>query len=81
MEIGYLYTASYQFGFGHQDNSGGPHNAKVLYFFAEWDDMDDFFERVPAGLEEEHAADFQALSNMIQAHTDVIWVPAPDPGM
>lgn len=112
MEIGYLYTASYQFGFGHQEewdristevvgpmlddavdqgllegwvrlghNSGGPHNAKVLYFFAEWDDMDDFFERVPAGLEEEHAADFEALSNMIQAHTDVIWVPAPDPGM
>ncbi|HSR41635.1 MAG TPA: hypothetical protein VLL48_05680, partial [Longimicrobiales bacterium] len=26
-------------------NTGGPHNSKVLYFFEEWDDIDDMFAR------------------------------------
>ena len=61
---------------GH--NTGGSHNWKVLYFFEEWDDMDDFFEGVLGQLTSD-AELWQQIGSRIKAHTDVIWAAVPDP--
>jgi hypothetical protein len=62
-------------------NTGGAHNYKVLYMFEDWDHIDDFFNRVMGRLQAEHPAEFQAVSEMMKAHDDVIWVPATAEGM
>lgn len=62
-------------------NTGGPHNSKVLYFFDSWDEIDDFFGRLQETLAEEHPDAWSRISQLIQAHDDVIWVPTPRGGM
>jgi hypothetical protein len=61
---------------GH--NTGGRYNWKVLYFFEEWDDMDDLFERLLSQLTAD-AERWQRIGNMMAAHDDVIWASVPDP--
>ncbi len=61
---------------GH--NTGGRYNWKVLYFFEEWDDMDDLFERVFSQLTADPEL-WQRFGTMIAAHDDVIWESVPDP--
>ena len=61
---------------GH--NTGGRYNWKALYFFEEWDDMDDMFGRVLGQLTSD-AELRQQISSKIQAHDDVIWAAVPDP--
>ena len=55
-------------------NTGGRYNWKVLYFFEEWDDIDDLFESVLGQIPSD-----AALWHQIQAHDDVIWAAVPDP--
>jgi len=57
---------------GH--NTGGRYNWKVLYFFEEWDDMDDMFGLVLGQIPSD-----AALWKQIQAHDDVIWAVVSDP--
>lgn len=61
---------------GH--NTGGRYNWKVLYFFEEWDDMDDLFERVFSQLTADSEL-WQRIGNMMAAHDDVIWESVPNP--
>ena len=74
MEDGYLSGWAVE-----EHNTGGRYNWKVLYFFEEWDDMDDLFGRVMSQLRTD-AELWDQFSSMIQAHDDVIWtaVPAPE---
>lgn len=53
-------------------NTGGPHNSKVLYFFEEFDDIDDLFAKVYGDMPEDVTRELQ---RMTQAHDDVIWQP------
>ena len=57
---------------GH--NTGGRYNWRILYFFEEWDDMDDLFELVLGQIPSD-----AAIWQQIQAHDDVIWAAVPDP--
>ncbi len=59
-------------------NTGGRYNWKVLYFFEEWDDMDDLFERVLSQLTADSEL-WQRIGNMMAAHDDVIWASVPNP--
>ncbi len=61
---------------GH--NTGGRYNWKVLYFFEEWDDMDDLFARLTAAITADPAV-WQRVAGMIDAHDDVIWSMVPEP--
>lgn len=61
-------------------NTGGSRNSKILYLFEEWDHMDDFFARFQQTVAAEHPAEFQRWGELILAHDDIIWVPAPQPG-
>ena len=58
---------------GH--NTGGPHNSKVLYFFEDWDDIDDLFGKLLGTIVEKHPDEFARINELFQAHDDVIWVP------
>ncbi len=60
---------------GH--NTGGDHNFKILYFFTDWDDIDDFFIRFSGTLADEHPIRFARLNDMLREHDDTIWIPAP----
>ena len=60
---------------GH--NTGGRYNWKVLYFFEEWDVIDDFFEGLLGQLMSEGL--WQEIGSRVEAHTDVIWAGVPDP--
>jgi len=55
-------------------NTGGPHNSKVLYFFEEWDDIEDLFGKL-LGRMAQDADQFERIMALFQAHDDVIWVP------
>lgn len=61
---------------GH--NTGPRYNWKVLYFFEEWDDMDDLFSRLTAAITADPAV-WQRVGGMIAAHDDVIWSMVPEP--
>jgi len=61
---------------GH--NTGGRYNWKVLYFFEEWDHMDDVFAKVFGQITGDDQV-WPQLSPMVQAHDDVIWSSVPDP--
>ena len=61
---------------GH--NTGGRHNWKVLYFFDEWDQMDDLFARLEAAWGAE-AALFERSAGMVDSHDDIIWTAVADP--
>jgi hypothetical protein len=61
-------------------NTGGRYNWKVLYFFEEWDTIDDFFESVLPRIMGD-AALWSRMGGMIQAHDDIIWTSVPNPGM
>ncbi len=60
-------------------HTGGPHNSKILYMFEDWDQIDDFFEAVLAGLEEDGS--LNRIFRMVEAHDDVIWAPVTREGM
>jgi len=62
---------------GH--NTGGRHNWKVLYFFDEWDHIDDLFERLESAWVANPAL-FERSAAMVDGHDDVIWsaVAVPD---
>ena len=62
----------------NEHNTGGSHNWKVLYFFEEWDDIDDFFGSLLGQLTSD-AELWQQIGSRIEAHTDVIWAAVPDP--
>lgn len=55
-------------------NTGGPHNSKILYFFEEWDDIDDLFDTFLSDMAQDQDQ-FQRTMELFQAHDDVIWVP------
>jgi hypothetical protein len=57
-------------------NTGGPHNAKVMYFVDDWDKMDDFFQKAFASMGEDEAA-MMRFAGLMRAHDDDIWVPVP----
>ncbi len=61
---------------GH--NTGGRHNWKVLYFFDEWDHMDDLFGRLESAWMAE-AALFERSAGMVDSHDDIIWTAVPVP--
>jgi hypothetical protein len=61
-------------------NTGGPHNAKILYFVDDWDRLDDLFRN--AGDSREGNADaWNRLSELTQAHDDNIWAPVSNTDM
>jgi hypothetical protein len=62
---------------GH--NTGGRHNWKVLYFFDEWDQIDDLFALLEATWGAEPAL-FEQAAGMVDSHDDVIWQAVPVPG-
>ncbi len=64
---------------GH--NTGGPHNSKVLYFFEEWDHIDDLFGKFLSALAEQHPDNFRRMNEIIIEHDDVIWAPTQRDGM
>ena len=55
-------------------NTGGPHNAKVLYFVDDWDRIDDFFQSAFASMGADEDA-MMRFAGLMQAHDDDIWVP------
>ena len=57
-------------------NTGGPHNAKVMYFFDDWDKIDDFFQQAFASMAEDEDA-MMRFAGLMRAHDDDIWVPLP----
>ena len=61
-------------------NTGGPHNAKFLYFVDDWDRLDALFRK--AGDAREGNADaWNRFSGLTRAHDDNIWVPVSNTGM
>lgn len=62
---------------GH--NTGGRHNWRVLYFFEQWDNMDDFFQRVSAAVLGDPQV-WEQIGGMVVSHEDYIWVPVPRQG-
>lgn len=58
---------------GH--HTGGPLNSKVLYFFADWENIDDTFAKVRGKMAEEYPEQIARIAELIRAHDDVIWVP------
>ncbi len=63
---------------GH--NTGGRHNYKLLFFFEDWDHIDDFTGQVLGTMAEQTPADFEKYMSMIQGHNDVIYVPTTNSG-
>lgn len=63
---------------GH--NTGGPQNSKVLYFFDEWDNIDDTFEFLAERMDADHPAASDTLNRMRGAHDDFIYEPTPEAG-
>jgi len=61
---------------GH--NTGLRHNWKVLYFFDEWDQIDDLFSRLEAAWMAEPAL-FENAARMVEGHDDVIWSAVAEP--
>jgi hypothetical protein len=61
---------------GH--NTGGRHNWKVLYFFEEWDNMDDVFGRLTTAITADPEV-WQRFGGLIASHDDVIWSMVPEP--
>lgn len=57
-------------------NTGRSENWRILYFFDEWDDVDDLFARV---YDEGDQDVIGRLDRMIQGHSDQIWRAARDP--
>jgi hypothetical protein len=64
-----------------EHNTGGPHNSKVLYFFDDWDPIDDLFTRMLDTMAEEHPAEWARANEIMQAHDDVIWAETRRAGM
>ncbi|MFQ5888638.1 MAG: hypothetical protein ACE5JR_01160 [Gemmatimonadota bacterium] len=56
-------------------HTGGKHNWKILYFFKDWDSIDDFFEGFVERLQESGA--MTQFGDMIRSHRDYIWEPVP----
>jgi hypothetical protein len=61
-------------------NTGGPHNAKILYFVDSWDRLDDLFSKV-GDSREDNADAWSRLSELTRAHDDNIWAPVSNTGM
>ena len=57
-------------------NTGGHENWRILYFFDEWDDIDDLFARV---YDEGDQEIMGRLDRMILGHHDQIWQASRDP--
>jgi len=55
-------------------NTGGPHNAKILYFVDDWDQLDDLFSKVGESRDGNEAA-WKRFAEISRAHDDNIWVP------
>ncbi len=60
-------------------NTGGPHTSKVLYFFDDWDDIDDMFAQLTDTMAEDHPAESEAFTRIRGSqHRDLIYVPLPN---
>lgn len=64
----------------HTHGHGGPHNWQILYFFEEWDSMDDFFQGLFARLGERDPEGPARAGELIRSHHDNIWSPVPREG-
>ncbi len=62
-------------------NTGASHNYKVLFFFEDWDDIDDFTGTVLGAMEEQSPEDFRKFLSITQGHSDVIYAPTRQEGM
>ena len=59
-------------------NSGGAHNWRVMYFFEEWDRIDDFFGQFFSRIAERYPAEEnERVGQLIRSHMDYVWVPVP----
>jgi len=58
-------------------NTGGPLNSKLLFFFENWDEIDDFWAFFLAQFPGRYPDDAARAFSLIREHDDVIWVPLP----
>ena len=58
-------------------NTGGPLNSKLLFFFEDWDEIDDFWAFFLAELPARYPDQAGQAFSVIREHDDVIWVPTP----
>lgn len=56
-------------------NSGGPFNSKILYFFQDWDEIDDFWSFFLREFPQRNPNEAGIAFSAIREHNDVIWVP------
>lgn len=62
-----------------EHNTGGPHTSKVLFFFDDWDDIDDMFALLNETMADEHPDELETFTRLRGSdHKDLIYAPLPD---
>lgn len=67
------YSAGYFIG---NHNTGGKYNRIQVYFFEEWDDIDDFNAALMGSMMS-NPEEWKTTGAMVQSHSDIIWELVP----